>query len=163
MRCYQCECLNCHQRSQIYFQEPYPEIGDEFLHVCKYCQTEAPFTRVLTRKAEAELRREREEADLKQSIMDHSTQYGFGCRFLFESVIITTPIATWSFAYHESLKTLYHESTIKINFKTGDYAKMHKQFSKRKMTCMEVIDYIAAHDHWRQEQMPRDAVYREDG
>ena len=79
-------------------------------------------------------------------------QYGFQCRFLYESVIITTPISSWQFGYHESRKTLRHESTVKINFETGDYAKTHEQFRERKMTCLEVIDYIAEHDKWRQEQ-----------
>ncbi len=45
-----------------------------------------------------------------------------------------------------------YESTIKVNFKTGDYAKTHEQFRDRKMTCEEVIDYIARHEKWRAEQ-----------
>ena len=152
MRCYQCECLNCHQHSQLTFEEPYPEIGDEFPRDCKHCGTETIFTRVLTKKALAEMARDRAEEKLKQAIIDYSRQYGFKCRFLFESIIITTPIAEWSFGYHEKLKTLYHENTIKINLETGDFARMHRQFTNRKMSCFEVIDYIAAHDQWRQHQ-----------
>ncbi|MBR5109725.1 MAG: hypothetical protein IK099_05980 [Clostridia bacterium] len=37
-------------------------------------------------------------------------------------------ISSWQFQYHESRKTLRHESTVKINFETGDYAKTHEQF-----------------------------------
>lgn len=113
---------------------------------------ETVFARTLTKKTLSEMRRNQAESDLKQSITDYCAQYGFHCRFLYESVIITTPIADWSFGYHERLKTLRHESTTKINFKTGDYAKTHEQFANRKMTCFEVIDYIAAHDQWRQKQ-----------
>lgn len=51
--------------------------------------------------------------------------------------------------FYNSRKTLRHESTVKINFETGDYAKTHEQFRDRKMTCEEVIDYIAEHDKWR--------------
>lgn len=36
------------------------------------------------------------------------------------------------FDYHRPRKTLYHESTIKVNFVTGDYAKSHKQFKSEK-------------------------------
>jgi translation initiation factor IF-3 len=45
-----------------------------------------------------------------------------------------------------------NESTVKINFETGNYAKMHVQFRGRKMSCEEVIDYIVAYDEWRQKQ-----------
>ncbi len=76
---------------------------------------------------------------------------GFSCRFLYQSVIITTDLSDWCFDYHLSRITLYHESTIKINFTTGNYAKAHVQFRNRKMTIPEVIDYIAKHDLWRKE------------
>lgn len=70
-------------------------------------------------------------------------------RFLYQSVIVTTPLADWCFDYHQRKITLYHESTIKINFATGDFVKSHLQFANRKMTPLEVIDYIASHDAWR--------------
>ena len=41
---------------------------------------------------------------------------------------------------------------IRQNFETGDIAKTHEQFRDRKMTCEEVIDYIAEHDAWRAQQ-----------
>ena len=100
----------------------------------------------------AELRRQEEERKLRQSIIDACSAHGFTCRFLYESVIITTPLADWSFPYHEARKTLRHESTVKVNFKTGDYAKTHEQFRNRKMTCQEVIEYIAKHEKWRSKQ-----------
>ncbi len=103
----------------------------------------------LTRKVATELRKLASEEELKQSIIDYCKKYNFTCRFLYESVIITTPISSWQFQYHDSSKTLWHESTVKINFETGDYAKTHEQFRDRKMTCEEVIDYIAEHDRWR--------------
>ena len=64
--------------------------------------------------------------------------------------------------HHESRKTLRHESTHKINFETGDYAKTHEQFRNRKMTCEEVIDYIAAHDEWRQRDAEKPPAEREE-
>jgi hypothetical protein len=67
-------------------------------------------------------------------------------------VIITTPISSWQFGYHDRLKTLRHESTYKVNLRTGDPAKTHEQFKNRKMSNEEVIEYIAAHDQWRQDQ-----------
>ena len=105
--------------------------------------------RVLTRKAAAELRRRQAEADLRRSILDRCAEHGFQCRFLYQSVIITTPLSDWCFDYHTVKKTLYHESTIKIHFATGDYAKAHVQFRDRRKSPIEVIDYIAGHDSWK--------------
>ena len=152
MREYLCECLNCHNQHPVRFEEPFPKAGDVFEHVCKTCGCITKQTRVLTRKARAEMRTKEAERELRQSIVEKCESYGFQCRFLYESVIITTPISSWQFGYHSSRKTLRHESTVKINFETGDYAKTHEQFHDRKMSCAEVIDYIAAHDKWRQEQ-----------
>ena len=76
-----------------------------------------------------------------------------GCRFLYHSVIITTPLSGWCFDYHTPKKTLYHESTTKINFATGYYAKAHVQFRDRRMSPIEVIDYIANHDLWKATQV----------
>ena len=83
---------------------------------------------------------------MQESILDKCFAYDFTCRFYGESVIITTPVATWQFDYHQKLKTLRHESTVKINFDTGDPAAMHYQFRGRKMSNADVIDYIANHD-----------------
>ncbi|MBQ6119967.1 MAG: hypothetical protein IJK98_12090, partial [Clostridia bacterium] len=85
------------------------------------------------------------------------SEKGFSCRFLYQSVIITTPLAAWSFDFHLPKKTLYHESTKKINFATGNYAKTHVQFRDRKMTVNEVIEYIAAHDAAKQ-RLKKDAA-----
>lgn len=146
MRHYECECLKCGRKAQIAFQsEPYPEIGEAFVRFCPSCAAETQMQRVLNKKAAAELRRRQEEADLCQSILDRCTEYGFRCRFLYQSVIITTPLSDWCFDYHAPKKTLYHESTTKINFATGDYAKAHLQFRDRRMTPIEVIGYIADH------------------
>jgi hypothetical protein len=106
---------------------------------------------VLTRKAAAELRRQEAERQLRQSITDKCTELGFTCRFYYQSVIISTPVCDWNFDYHQPRITLYHESTVKINFQTGDYAKCHVQFKDRKIKPLEVIDYIAAHDQWRRQ------------
>jgi len=65
-------------------------------------------------------------------------------------MVITTPVARWQFNYHQKVKTLRHESTVKVNFETGKPAAMHYQFRDRKMSWRDVIDYIAAHDAWRQ-------------
>lgn len=88
-------------------------------------------------------------------ITDYCNKYGFACRFLYESVIVTTPVSSWQFAYHENKKTLRHESTTKINFATGDYAFTHEQFRDQKMTFEEVIDYIAVHDKRKAERIER--------
>ena len=97
---------------------------------------------VLTKKIAADLRRQEEERQLQESIVRKCESYGLSCRFLYRLVIITTPVSSWQFDYHES--------TVKINFQTGDPAKVHVQFSK-KMSINEVIDYIAAHDKWKQD------------
>ena len=152
MRQYLCECQRCQAQQSYFFDEPFPSMGDVFDQFCKNCGEITAHTRVLTRKARAEAHADQEEQALRQSIIAHCKHYGFQCRFLYESVIITTPISSWQFGYHESKKTLRHESTIKINFETGDYAKTHEQFRDRRMSCIEVIDYIAEHDKWWQEQ-----------
>lgn len=149
MRQYECECSQCGNISQISFEETFPEYGELFIKYCKVCEEETTQTRTLTKKTITELKRNREEEELKTSIIEACDKYGFKCRFLFESVIISTPIANWSFFYHDSKITLRHESTIKVNFETGNYAKTHIQFKDRKMKPVEVIDYIAAHDEWR--------------
>jgi len=152
MRHYLCECMACHTRQQYAFDEPYPDIGESFLRQCNHCCQMTPHFRVLTRKAMAELRAKEEEATLRQGIAKKCEQMGFTCRFVYESVIVSTPISSWQFDYHRRLKTLRHESTVKWNFKTGDPAFTHEQFRDRKMSNDEVIDYIAAHDAWRAKQ-----------
>ena len=153
MRHYECECLKCGRKAQIAFpSEPYPEIGEAFVRFCPSCSEETQMQRVLTRKAAAALRRRQAEADLRQSILDRCAEYGFQFRFLYQSVIITTLLSGWCFDYHTPKKTLYHESTTKINLTTGDCAKAHVQFRDRCMTPAEVIDYIAVHDSWRAAQ-----------
>ena len=151
MRQYECECLICGRKRQVAFTEPYPEFGETFIKHCTFCTSDTLHTRVLTRKTASELRAAAYEKALRQSIVDKCTEKGFKCRFLYQSVIITTPLADWCFDYHQTKITLYHESTIKINFKTGAYAKTHVQFRERKMKPLEVIEYIAAHDAWRAE------------
>lgn len=147
MRHYECECLQCKLKKQIAFQaEPYPNFGDIFLLNCPFCGRITEHTRVLTRKTAIEIRKAALEKDLRKSIEDCCNSYHFSFRFLYQSVIITTPISDWSFDYHTSRITLYHESTYKLNLATGDYAKSHIQFRNRKMTPIEVIDYIASHD-----------------
>ena len=153
MRHYECECLKCGRKAQIAFQSaPYPEIGEAFVRFCPSCSEETQMQRVLTWKAAAELRRRQAEADLRQSILARCAEHGFQCRFLYQSVIIATPLSDWCFDYHTPKKTLYHESTTKINFTTGDYAKAHVQIRDRHMSPIEVIDYIAVHDSWRAAQ-----------
>ena len=152
MRQHICTCLKCGGQNHLHFDKPYPQYGDQFIRYCKHCEADEPQTMTMTRKVATELRKQATEEALKQSIIDHCQKYGFACRFLYESVIITTPVSSWQFQYHDSRKTLRHESAVKVNFKTGDYAKTHEQFRDRKMTCEQVIDYIAAHDEWRARQ-----------
>lgn len=152
MRQHICTCLKCGGQNHLHFDEPYPKYGDQFIRFCKHCGAESPQTMAMTRKVATELRKQAAEDTLKQSIIDYCQKYDFTCRFLYESVIITTPVSSWQFQYHSSRKTLRHESTVKVNFETGEYAKTHEQFRNRKMTCEEVIDYIAAHDEWRAKQ-----------
>lgn len=149
MRQYMCCCSECSNEIQIRFDEPYPQYGDSFLHYCDYCNNETYHSLVLTRKIASELRQKERENALKEAIIKICEKYGFTCRFLYESVIIKTQISSWQFSYKSEKKTLRHESTVKINFETGNYAKTHEQFKDRQMTSEEVIDYIAAHDEWR--------------
>ena len=93
---------------------------------------------------------QQQEEALRQSILGQCAALGFQARFLYQSVIITTPISLWQFDYHSKLKTLRHESSVKVNFATGDPAFTHEQFRDRKMSIAEVIDYIATHDEWLQ-------------
>lgn len=153
MRIYECKCLDCETVTQICFEiELCPEYGEEFQHYCKCCENETTFTRTLTRKTSAELKRKQAEMELRQSIIDRCEFYGFQHRFLHQSVIVTTLISDWCFDYHDAKITLYHESTTKINFETGDYAKAHIQFHEKRMSPTNVIDYIASHDEWKVKQ-----------
>lgn len=152
MRQYMCTCLTCGGQNHLRFEEPYPQYGQQFVRYCKHCGKDSQQTMTMTKKIAIELRKKQAEEDLKKSIIDYCGKYGFTCRFLYESVIVMTPISSWQFPYHEPRKTLRHESTVKVNFETGDYAKTHEQFRDRKLTCEEVIDYIADHDAWRQQE-----------
>ena len=150
---YECECTVCRAVRQIHFENgPYPEYGDLFSFYCSSCGAETPFTRVLTRKTRAEVRRRQAEQDLRNTIVERCAFYGFSCRFLYQSVIVTTNLADWCFDYHQKKITLFHESTHKVNYETGDYAKAHVQFRTRAISPAMVIDYIAAHDQWRTQQ-----------
>lgn len=147
MRQYECECLNCGCKRQYTFTaEPYPEPGEAFTCYCGTCRKNTGHIRTLNRKTMAELKRKRMEEDLRESIKEKCAEYGFRCRFLYQSVVVTTDLSDWCFDYHVSRITLYHESTVKINFTTGDYAKAHVQFKDKKLTPAEVIEYIARHD-----------------
>ena len=153
MRHYECQCGICKTRLQIAFSgEPYPEPGDTLTHRCSVCRQDTVFTRTLTKKALAQQRSDQAEQALRQEITRLCSGHGFRCRFLYQSVIITTDLSDWCFDYHQPKITLYHESTVPIHFPTGDYARSHLQFRDRKMTLPEVIDYIAAHEQWRREQ-----------
>ena len=153
MRCYECKCLDCSSITQVgYASAPYPEYGDCFQHFCKICEKETSFTRTMTRKAAKELKAKQAELDLRQTIIDQCNYYGFQNRFLYQSVIVTPPLADWCFDYHQPNITLYHESTYKINWETGDFAKAHVQFRNQPMKPSAVIDYIASHDEWRAQQ-----------
>lgn len=159
MRQYLCECLRCHKHETIAFkEEPFPEAGETIEYSCKGCGQKTFYTRVLTRKAMSELRVKQQEEALRQTIRDACMKYGFQHRFLYESVIISTPVSSWQFNYKSSKKTLRHESTVKINFETGNYAKTHEQFRDRKISCEDLIDYIAAHDKWRMHQVKESKV-----
>ncbi len=151
MRQCECECTVCGMKRQIVFwEEPYPEYGDIVSAFCANCNAETSHTRTLTRKTAAELRRKAEEENLRQTILDKCAEYGFSVRFLYQSVVITTSLSDWSFDYHVKQVTLYHAGTYKeINPRTGLYIKAHVQFSQRKMSPTDVIEYIAAHDAWR--------------
>jgi len=150
MRQYLCECSACKNRYTLWFgAEPYPILGDLFPRQCPNCGKETSFQRVATRKARSELRMIEEEQALKEAISEECRRRGFTCRFLYQSVVIQTPLAHWKFDYHTSRKTLWHESTYRINLETGVPAVRHKQFEDKKISWQEVIDYIDRHDRWK--------------
>ncbi len=130
------------------FDEHYPDLGEQFVYFCNNCQKETLFTRTMTRKAQAELRRKQNEIDMQASIREYCKGYGFGCRFYLESVIITTPASMWSFNYHDKEKVLRHENRRPVHDDMGGFAKTHEQF-RRRASWKEVIDYIYRHDQWR--------------
>lgn len=150
MREYECVCLQCGSKQQHTFPtEPYPEPDDIFMRFCRICQENTKHQRTLTQKALAALRKKQQEDDLRETIVKKCMEYGFHCRFLYQSVIVMTNLSDWCFDYHLRQITLYHESTVKINFATENYAKAHIQFAKKKITPTEVIEYIAKHDALR--------------
>ena len=149
---YVCECTACSTQNLLQAEEdPYLFLGEQFELACRHCRQLTLHRRVLTRKQRSELNRILAERALKKSIEDKCAEHGFNCRFVYQSVVITTPVADWCFDFHQSKKTLYHESTIKINFETGRPCKSHCQFRDKKIKVMDVIDYIASHDKWRAE------------
>ena len=152
MKHYESECLICGKKTQIAFStEPYPKYGELFRHFCSTCEADTDHTRTLTKKTASQIRKNQAEHRLREEIITLCKAKDFSCRFLHQSVIVTTDLSDWCFDYHQSKITLYHESTTKINFATGNYAKSHVQFRNRKISISEVIEYIASHEIWRKE------------
>lgn len=161
MRQYLCECSVCKNQYTLYFEgEPFPVLGDSFPRQCLNCGTETPFQRVATRKARRELRAIEEERALRTEIREECGRRGFACEFLYQSVVIRTPAAHWKFDDHTAGKTLWHESTYRVNLETGLPAVRHKQFEGKKLSWREVIAYIDHHDQWRAAQKEREANSR---
>ena len=147
---YECECEICKTKTLIWAEEdPYLFLGVTFGLACKTCGSTTSHHRVLTRKERAKLNSILAERALQNQIINKCNELGFTYRFVYQSVVITTPLADWCFDYHQSRKTLYHESTTKLNFKTGVFAKSHCQFRDKRMTNVEIIHYISDHDKWR--------------
>jgi len=154
MKAFECMCSECGYITQVTFTNyEYPQLGVQFESYCRQCEADTGFVRVPTRKALAEQKRQYEEQVIQKKIKELCEQYGFGCRFVYQSVVITTPIAEWSFDYHKNKVTLYHESSVKINRETGLYARTHVQFRDRKMNFEDVLKYIATHDKWRKNEL----------
>ena len=94
MRQYLCECQICKLQHNVSFPAaPYPEFGESFDVRCKCCHRATPHQRVLTRKTLSELHRNQAENELRKSIEDECSKYGFQYRFFYESVVVTTPYA----------------------------------------------------------------------
>lgn len=106
------------------------------------------FTRVLTKRLRHQLYNTFEQRALAD-IAEKCAEHGFTYRIVFRSVVIQTPLSKWSFDYHVTKKTLFHENAVKYNFKTGNYAQAHVQFRDRPMRCTAVIDFIATHEKWK--------------
>lgn len=135
LRQYLCECSVCRKRYNVNFSdEPFPLPEDIFTYLCPFCGVPTPFQRAATRKALSEIRAIKEERALKEAIEADCKQRGFVCSFIYQSVIIKTPTSSWRFDYHTSGKTLWYESTYKLNFETGNRAFHHKQFENKKMS-----------------------------
>lgn len=157
MRQYLCECSVCKNRYNLWFdEEPFPILGDSFFRHCPCCNEGTSFQRVATRKARSELRVIEEERTLKEAIEEECRRRGFTCEFLYQSVVIRTPVAHWKFDYHTARKTLWHESTYRVNLQTGVPAVRHKQFEARKISWQDVISYIERHDQWKAKQKEMD-------
>ena len=146
---YTIKCARCGKENPIRVSgADLPDPDAVIVHRCKGCEAETSHSYVLTRKFRTALRQKQKEEEQRQQLRALCEGYGFACRFLFQSVIITTPLSDWCFDYHQSRVTLWHESTIKVNFTTGDAAKAHCQFRERKMTAAQVIEYISEHEKW---------------
>ncbi len=144
---YQCVCCNCgYQRQMNFSRTEAPKDEQVFQSFCERCSAETVWKRVQTKKLLREQKCKEQEKNLRNTIMQLCHTYGFQCRFLYESVIIKTPVCRWQYDYHRAKKTLYHESTTKINFATGNRADFHVQFRDKKISNEDLIAYIAEHD-----------------
>lgn len=155
MHHYECICQSCQTHQQFGFDNDTSlSISQEFYAYCKTCCSEKLFRRVLTKKVLAEQKRIEQEAQLRDSLAKLCESHGLSCRFLYQSILIKTPLAEWQFDYHASTITLYHESRFKRDPQTGDYMKFHCQFRNRKITPAEAIKYIVKHDCQHRESSP---------
>ena len=64
MRQHICTCLKCGGQNRLYFEEPYPKYGDQFIRCCKHCGADTPQTMAMTRKVVIELRKQAAEEEL---------------------------------------------------------------------------------------------------
>ncbi len=164
------ECKVCHTQHLIAFRQQYiPNLSKPFETVCPTCKQITIHKHVPTKKTKSSFPRQKmnhqheqkmprkqgksytckeDKPWLRRALANKCKEYGFTYRFLYRSIIVTTPLADWCFDYHLPRITLYHESTAKINFETGNYAKSHVQFRDRKMNPLTVIDFIATHEEW---------------
>lgn len=91
MKTFECMCSECGYITQVTFTNyEYPQLGVQFESYCRQCEADTGFVRVPTRKALAEQKRQYEEQVIQKKIKDLCEQYGFGCRFVYQSVVITT-------------------------------------------------------------------------
>lgn len=123
---------------------------------CVRCDSETT-SRIMTQdEVERYFKRRRKEMNTR--VMNACNQHKFGYRFLTTSVLIMTDIAVWKYNYLESIVTLYHSSTEKIDRKTGEFSEFHVQFKNRLMNPESVISYIARHEEFRGKEMEKRGI-----
>ena len=150
-----CRCTACGKMQEVRIHSRHnSKVVQSITCYCYDCKRETVHLTVNDKKQINQFRSSREKSR-QQRVANACARYGFKHHFGEQHAFVKTPIGTWFFNYLDLNVTLFHESSKKINRRTGDYSPYHIQFENREMSIEKVISFIAQHEKYRTEERER--------